>query len=147
MLDAFNYPSPPFTRTGTPSITRASTPLPTVLGKTEGGKSNLALNMTSSNEEQPDVEGNAVAAARTERVQNGSSNVARDTATAENNTSADAKALEGGEEGKPGNGELLENAIEQRDEDKIAGFGGGKMQRKKVVEEPSAASILDNFNF
>jgi len=47
--------------------------------------------------------------------------------------------------------EIAEDGVTKHDdeEDRIAGFGGSgsKLQRKKVVAEPSAASILDNFNF
>lgn len=106
MLDAFNYPSPPFTRTGTPAITRAGTPAPRVVGK-----SGLGLNVV---------------------------------ATDENGDDQDAK--KGDKSGGDDDGNEDGGDNDDNDEDRIAGFGK-KMKRKKVVEEPSAASILDNFDF
>jgi len=137
LLDAFNYPSPPFTRTGTPSITRAGTPAP-MLAKI--GKSSLASETTNDDggEEgagQKDESGDEVKATN---GSGGSAEIAHDEVD-------DVKHA--GEDG-----EKNDVRVQQRDEERIAGFGGGggnggkKMERKKVVEEPSAASILDNFD-
>jgi len=144
MLDAFNYPSPPFTRTGTPSITRAGTPAP-VLGKV--GRSNLALEMTNVHDEgngdkQGDVAGKDAHEKSSIDINN------RASAEMDSNNAAELT------DGQNANGNIsaasgVENSHTQVEgnEESIAGFGTGKMQRKKVVEEPSAASILDNFNF
>lgn len=131
MLDAFNYPSPPFTRTGTPSITRAGTPAPKV------GKSSLALSELV-NDNDGEEEDNNKDKNETEKGKaipessetNGSNNTDNDENTKEADTTESPK----------------DNGNQHDDEDRIAGFGGSG-KRKKVVAEPSAASILDNFNF
>lgn len=58
-------------------------------------------------------------------------------------------AVAGGDEDRQHDSDdevVPEEVPKKQEENKVAGFGE-KMQRKKVTEEPSAMSILDNFDF
>lgn len=66
----------------------------------------------------------------------------------ENTTNDEQEMKEKEMERKKQEDEEEEEEEKEKDKETIAGFGNGKkMARKKVVEEPSAASILDNFDF